>query len=168
MVAAESERLGRLYYADEATVSAIAMAPVSLRELIFGDGGSVGTLPICVIQPNRSCGISFCRHPDRHTPDNSSGRRPIAAKRAAVQQACDGGDRGRGQRYGWGQRHRDRGLADSALPPRAGEVRAIGTNGRTFVQADLTGNGSIDFEILLGFGSVGSTSLTEDNFVLSY
>ena len=50
---------------------------------------------------------------------------------------------------------------------RAGEVRAVGRSGMTVVRADLTGNKRSDFEILLGFGSIGSTELTNENFLLN-
>ena len=56
-------------------------------------------------------------------------------------------------------------IGQSSFTRRAGEVRAIGSVGRTFIQADLTGNGVPDFEILLGAGSVGPRSLTASNFV---
>lgn len=49
----------------------------------------------------------------------------------------------------------------------SGEVRAIGSQGRTYIHADLTGNQRTDFQILLGFGSIGSADLTNENFELN-
>ena len=50
---------------------------------------------------------------------------------------------------------------------RPGEVRAVGRRGGTVVRADLTGNRRSDLEILLGFGSIGSADLANENFVLN-